>query len=172
MVIENLSVFCRIPEVTITLVMLDPVTSWSMIDFLRTEYLLLSDFTFGNILISFTSIIPMSKSTALCKVVITYKFTSMLNTFEQNGTWVSEIILWQVLFLVCNHLLKWKSFPFRWRVVQICIYLCTVWFSIIPSNQFFPFQRAYLGQMKHLEGTHARGQNFSDTWILSRGIFS
>ena len=79
--------------------------------------------------------------------------------------------MWQVLFLVCNHLLKWKSFPFRWRVVQICIYLCTVWFSIIPSNQFFPFQSACLGQMKHLEGTQARGQNFSDTWILSLGIF-
>ena len=61
----------------------------------------------------------------------------------------AKIILWQVLFLVCNHLLKWKSFPFRWRVVQICIYLCTVWFSIIPSNQFFPFQSACLGQMKH-----------------------
>ena len=29
-----------------------------------------------------------------------------------------------------------------------------------PFNQFFPFQRACLGQMKHLERTEARGQNF------------
>ena len=45
-------------------------------------------------------------------------------------------------------------------IVQICIYLCTVWFSIIPSNQFFPFQSACLGQMKYLEETQAREQNF------------
>ena len=63
----------------------------------------------------------------------------------------AKIILRQVLFLVCNHLLKWKSFPFRLltRVVQICVYHCVVWFSIIPSNQFFPFQSTCLGQMKH-----------------------
>ena len=29
-----------------------------------------------------------------------------------------------------------------------------------PFNQFFPFQSACLGQIKHLEGTQARGHNF------------
>lgn len=41
-----------------------------------------------------------------------------------------------------------------------------------PLKSILSFSNcACLGQMKHLEGTQARGQNFYDTWILSRGIF-
>ena len=55
----------------------------------------------------------------------------------------AKIILWQVLFLVCNHLLKWKSFPFRLltRVVQICVYLCVVWFQYHPFKSILSFSK-------------------------------
>ena len=52
------------------------------------------------------------------------------------------------------------SFSFTDESRPNCVFLCVVSFSIIPSNRFFPFQSACLGQMKHLEGTQARGQNF------------
>ena len=65
-------------------------------------------------------------------------------------------------------ILKWKSFLFSLHDESLPT--CpNVFFNyrslhclvINPSNQFFPFQSVSShGQMKHLEGTQARGQNF------------
>ena len=60
-------------------------------------------------------------------------------------------------------ILKWKSFPFSLHDESLptcpnvffflITGLCTVWLSTLQTNSSH-------GQMKHLEGTQARGQNF------------
>ena len=65
-------------------------------------------------------------------------------------------------------ILKWKSFPFSLHDESLPTcpnvffnYRSLHCLDINPSNQFFPFQSVSShGQMKHLEGTQARGQNF------------
>ena len=73
-----------------------------------------------------------------------------------------EIISSQIVFLSYISFTKMKIIPIIFRllarIVQIFIYVPLHSLVINASNQFCFFK--CLGQMKHLEGTQALGQNF------------